>query len=156
MSNDNGTNGTGTKSWARIVFDNLLRIHASPPQNMLKGETREQYRERRALAASLKRDEGETSKQYRERVLRLIGERWNGASAVSVAKFIAPATSSSRRRPTLKSHPKFFEDLRRFGGVKFKGKGDEIVQSTLDTGPDYEQFHHDTPPGSDTPRPTAL
>lgn len=68
--------------------------------------------------------------------------RWN--SAYSTLR----AQRTQRRRPTPKSNPKFFEDLKVYGRAKFSANG-EIVKSSMNKGPDYIEFDATTPRSTD-------
>lgn len=130
---------------AKITFDNL-RQHLGP-QPKADGETDAAYSKRvdKALRAICGRGaDGITnamgwSKARRPPTLLKLIEgavclRWNGCSHHTFNSFM-----NGRRKPTLESHPKFFDDLRTYGAAKF-GEDGVLDPSTLDLGPDYITF----------------
>lgn len=110
------------KRWAKLVYDNKIRIEVK-----------------------LRKRERESNREHRERVEAEVAREYGcGVSTLRAFKNL-------RRRPRLDRHPKFFDDLRKYGSAKFTKTG-EVREETLGRGPDPEEFFADTPPGSDEPR----
>jgi hypothetical protein len=119
--------GTATEetTWVRRVFLNLLKA--------------------RALGKKVAALPGESARDHRIRIENAVAERW-GCAASTLRAF-----KSGRRRPTLKSHPRFFEDLEKFGNAEFDKRG-RVKRETLNTGPTIQHFFATTAPGRDAQR----
>ena len=141
------SNGTKEdKRWVRTLFANIVKAHATVPKKRYPGESKAEFDARRDLAIALQKSADETPAEHRHRRIAIIGQRWNHATPSTMTSFF-----TTRRRPTKKTHPQFFVDLKRWGCVEFTEQG-ELKVETLDKGPGLEQFLDETPAGSDRPR----
>lgn len=82
------------------------------------------------------------------RLLRAsVAARW-GVSVKTLGAFFPRPDAPPRRRPSLRSCPKFYEDLRTYGGAQFDANG-KLDRASLNRGPDELTFWRSTTPGSD-------
>lgn len=139
--------------WVKQTYRNLLRAEFGfQPEDKV---TRAQ------LATAVRRICGETladveqkasevkgggAPNVREILEAAMGIRWGCATSSLRSMF------AGRRRPTVKSNPKFFDDLAKYGAAQFNKTDGAVIKNSLGKGPSVIQFLQEVAPGRDIPR----
>lgn len=114
------------------LITNLLKIAAQP----VRTHPEPFFRELRPL-------EDEKSHAHRSRVREILGLRW-GYAPNTVRAFEGYGNGTAERFPTLRSDPKFFADMAKYGRAEFD-KGGKLKRESIGRGPTDVEFLRSVP-----------
>lgn len=98
---------------------------------------RRTYMNMKRIVPALKQKGDEKDSAYRLRMEAYFCERWN--CSVSMFRKCTSPTFPPERSFDKQKNPRFFEDMKKYGGAKWTAQG-LLVQKSLGHGPDFESY----------------